>query len=143
VKPAPFEYVAPDSLSGALEALAQHGGEAKVLAGGQSLIPVLSFRLAQPAVLVDLNRIAELSYIRPAADGGLEVGAMTRQRRLEREPLVAARAPLLAEAGLTDLTSIAQLKALQSLDLSSCTGVGARPIPWPPPEFFPISSVFG
>jgi aerobic carbon-monoxide dehydrogenase medium subunit len=98
VKPAPFEYLAPDSLPVALDALAQHGGEAKVLAGGQSLIPVLSFRLAQPAVLVDLNRIAELSYVRPAEDGGLAVGAMTRQRRLEREPLVAARAPLLAEA---------------------------------------------
>lgn len=98
MKPAPFEYLAPDSLGAALEALAQHGAEAKVLAGGQSLIPVMNFRLAQPALLVDLNRIAELAFVRPADDGGLRLGAMTRQRRLERDPLIAARAPLLAEA---------------------------------------------
>jgi CO/xanthine dehydrogenase FAD-binding subunit len=97
MKPASFEYQAPESLPAALDLLARHGGEAKVLAGGQSLIPVMNFRLAQPALLVDLNRIAELSFLRRGDDGGLRIGAMTRQRRLERDPLVEAAAPLLAE----------------------------------------------
>jgi CO/xanthine dehydrogenase FAD-binding subunit len=97
VKPAPFEYVAPDSVEAALAVLAERGAEAKVLAGGQSLVPMMNFRLARPGVLVDLNRLRELDYVR--ADGGaLRLGAMTRQRRLERDPLVRGRAPLLAEA---------------------------------------------
>lgn len=98
MKPAPFEYQAPTSLEAALDLLARHGGDAKVLAGGQSLIPVMNFRLAQPALLIDLNRIPGLDFLRHGADGGLEIGAMTRQRRLERDPLVAEVAPLLAEA---------------------------------------------
>lgn len=98
MKPAPFEYQAPGSLEAALDLLARHGGEAKILAGGQSLIPVMNFRLAQPALLIDLNRVTELDFIRPGADGGLRVGALARQRRLERDPLVAERAPLLREA---------------------------------------------
>jgi carbon-monoxide dehydrogenase medium subunit len=98
MKPAPFAYEAPDSLSAALDLLARHGDEAKILAGGQSLIPVLNFRLSQPARLIDLNRIDGLSYIRRGADGGLSIGAMTRQRAVERSPLVAEVAPLLAEA---------------------------------------------
>jgi carbon-monoxide dehydrogenase medium subunit len=96
MKPAPFEYLAPDSLDAALEILAQSGGEAKLLAGGQSLIPVMNFRLAQPSLLVDLNRLRDLDYVRQE-DGGLRIGAMTRQRTLERDPLVAELAPLLAE----------------------------------------------
>ncbi|HEX3126771.1 MAG TPA: xanthine dehydrogenase family protein subunit M [Thermoanaerobaculia bacterium] len=96
MKPAPFEYLAPDSLDAALEALAGSGGDAKLLAGGQSLIPVMNFRLAQPAFLVDLNRVRELDYVRQE-DGGLRIGAMTRQRTLERDPLVARLSPLLAE----------------------------------------------
>ena len=98
MKPAPFDYLAPDSLEAALDALARHGGDAKILAGGQSLIPVMNFRLAQPAILVDLNKISELSFLRRGEDGGLTIGAMTRQRRLERDPLVAEAAPLLREA---------------------------------------------
>jgi carbon-monoxide dehydrogenase medium subunit len=97
MKPAPFEYQAPDSLEAALEVLSRHGGDAKVLAGGQSLIPVMNFRLAQPALLVDLNRIAALDFLRRGDDGGLRIGAMTRQRRLERDLLVKELAPLLAE----------------------------------------------
>lgn len=97
MKPAPFEYLAPDSLDAALDLLAHRGGEAKLLAGGQSLIPVMNFRLAQPTLLVDLNRLRGLDYLREDA-GGLRIGAMTRQRRLERDPLVARLAPLLSEA---------------------------------------------
>lgn len=96
MKPAPFEYLAPDSLDAALEALAGSGGDAKLLAGGQSLIPVMNFRLAQPTFLVDLNRVRELDYVREE-DGGLRIGAMTRQRTLERDPLIARLSPLLAE----------------------------------------------
>lgn len=98
MKPAPFEYQAPASLEAALEVLARHGGEAKVLAGGQSLIPVMNFRLAQPSLLVDVNRLAELDFVRRGEDGTLRIGALVRQRRLERDPLVAEAAPLLREA---------------------------------------------
>jgi aerobic carbon-monoxide dehydrogenase medium subunit len=98
MKPAPFEYEAPASLEAALDLLARHGGDAKILAGGQSLIPVMNFRLAEPALLIDINRVAELDFIRRDADGTLRIGALTRQRRLERDPLVAAAAPLLHEA---------------------------------------------
>ncbi|HLE85170.1 MAG TPA: FAD binding domain-containing protein, partial [Thermoanaerobaculia bacterium] len=97
MKPAPFAYHVPGSLPEALELLGRLGGEAKVLAGGQSLVPVMSFRLAQPAALVDLNRVAELDFLEPgAAGGGLRIGALVRQRRLERDAEVARRAPLLA-----------------------------------------------
>ncbi len=101
MKPAPFEYVAPASLVEALDVLARQGGDAKLLAGGQSLIPVMNFRLAQPALLIDLNRLAELDSVRKVGENGaseLRIGAMTRQRRLERDPLVASWAPLLREA---------------------------------------------
>jgi carbon-monoxide dehydrogenase medium subunit len=98
MKPAPFEYLAPDSLAAALEALAAHGGEAKLLAGGQSLIPAMNFRLAQPAVLIDLNRVSELDFVERQPDGSVRIGALTRQRRLERDPELARAAPLLAQA---------------------------------------------
>ncbi|HKV10600.1 MAG TPA: xanthine dehydrogenase family protein subunit M [Thermoanaerobaculia bacterium] len=98
MKPAPFEYQAPASLDAALAALARHGGDAKLLAGGQSLIPVMNFRLAQPAVLVDINKLSELDFVRRGEDGSLRIGSLVRQRRLEREPLVAEAAPLLREA---------------------------------------------
>lgn len=97
MKPAPFEYQAPSSLDAALDLVARRGGDAKVLAGGQSLIPVMNFRLAEPALLVDINKLAELDFIRRDDDGGLRIGALTRQRRLERDALVAEAAPLLHE----------------------------------------------
>ncbi len=95
MKPAPFQYFAPTSIDEALILLAEHGYDAKLLAGGQSLIPTMNFRLAQPAVLIDLNNIADLAYIQPTVDGGLRIGAMTRQRALEKSDLVVQRAPLL------------------------------------------------
>ena len=70
MKPAPFRYFAPRTLDETLALLAEHGDEAKVLAGGQSLVPAMNFRLAQPAVLVDLNRVDELAYV--AGGGGGE-----------------------------------------------------------------------
>ena len=96
MKPAAFDYHAPESLEEALALLNEYGYEAKLLAGGQSLIPTMNFRLARPAVLIDLNRIKELSYIEKNGSG-LRLGAMTRQRALERSELVANHAPLLHE----------------------------------------------
>jgi CO/xanthine dehydrogenase FAD-binding subunit len=97
MKPAAFEYLAPDTLGAALAAVAAHGDSGKVLAGGQSLIPVMNFRLAQPEILIDLNGVRELDFVR-RENGELRIGAMTRQRRLERDPEIARAAPLLAEA---------------------------------------------
>jgi carbon-monoxide dehydrogenase medium subunit len=98
MKPAAFDYHVPDSIDEALALLANTGEDAKLLAGGQSLIPAMNFRLAQPSCLIDLNRIGELDYITPTQDGGLGIGALTRQRQLERESEVVRRAPLIAEA---------------------------------------------
>jgi carbon-monoxide dehydrogenase medium subunit len=97
VKPAPFEYVRAESVAAAIEALTDGGYGAKVLAGGQSLIPAMNFRLAQPSVLVDLGGLDELRGICAGEDGGLIIGAMTSHRDVERSDLVAERAPLLAE----------------------------------------------
>ena len=96
MKPAPFAYFTPATLDEALALLAERGGDAKPLAGGQSLIPAMNFRLARPTVLVDLNRISELAYVR-AESGGVAIGAMTRQRTVERSDVVARATPLLAE----------------------------------------------
>jgi len=98
VKPAPFEYHRPETVDEALDLLAETGSDAKALAGGQSLVPAMNFRLARPAVLVDLNCIAALAYAKENGDGGLRIGAMTRQRAVERSDLVAGGASLLFEA---------------------------------------------
>jgi aerobic carbon-monoxide dehydrogenase medium subunit len=96
VKLPPFEYHLAESVEEAVALLAQFGDEAKVLAGGQSLVPLLSFRLARPAHLVDVNTITELAYI---SDGrGLEIGATVRHRAAERSEVVAAEAPIVAAA---------------------------------------------
>jgi len=96
MKPAPFEYVDPRTVDEALDHLHRHGEEAKVLAGGQSLAPMLNFRLARPAVLVDINRVAGLDGV-TETNGALRVGTLVRQRHLERA--IDGRFPLLA-AGL-------------------------------------------
>jgi aerobic carbon-monoxide dehydrogenase medium subunit len=95
MRPAPFEYVAASSAADAVEALRRHGDEAKVLAGGQSLIPMMALRLARPAVLVDINGCDDLAGLAESS-GTLSVGALARQRDLER--WAATRSPLLAEA---------------------------------------------
>ena len=98
MKPAPFDYYTPTSVDQALDHMAQLGYDAKILAGGQSLIPTMNFRLAQPSALIDLNNIPELFYIRPSDNGGVLVGAMTRQSTIERDPLIAERSPLVRAA---------------------------------------------
>jgi carbon-monoxide dehydrogenase medium subunit len=97
VKPSAFEYVAVASADEAVAELAAHGDAAKLLAGGQSLVPMLNLRLAAPGRLVDLNRVAGLASIEERA-GGVAIGAMTRQRAVETSALIAARVPLLADA---------------------------------------------
>jgi carbon-monoxide dehydrogenase medium subunit len=92
----PFEHHLAGSVEEVIGLLAEWGDEAKVLAGGQSLIPLLSFRLARPAHLIDINAISELSYIRHGT--GLEIGAMVRHREAERSIVVQAEAPLVAAA---------------------------------------------
>lgn len=98
MKPAPFDYYAPTELGEALAILAEHGDDAKLLAGGQSLMPMMNMRLATPQVVVDINRIAGLDGIAPSPEGGLSIGAMARQRTVERSAVVRQRNPLLADA---------------------------------------------
>ena len=97
MKPAPFEYHSPDSLEQALEIMSHYAGEAKVLAGGQSLVPAMNFRVVQPGVLIDLNRVSELSFIREEGEI-IRIGAMARERNLEFDSFIAKRIPLLTEA---------------------------------------------
>lgn len=97
MKPAPFEYYAPDTLEEVESLKDQYGDEAKCLAGGQSLVPAMNFRVVQPTMLVDLNRVAELSYIREER-ATIRIGAMTRERQLEFDRSIEKRTPLLHEA---------------------------------------------
>jgi aerobic carbon-monoxide dehydrogenase medium subunit len=97
MKPPRFDYHAPRTVDEAVALLARYGGDAKPLAGGQSLVPLLNFRLARPAALIDLNRIPALAGIRET-DGHVYFGAMTRQRAVEFSPIVARKLPLLTEA---------------------------------------------
>jgi carbon-monoxide dehydrogenase medium subunit len=95
MKPAPFKYFSPTTIDEALVLLSEHD-DAKILAGGQSLVPVMNFRLARPSVLIDLNRVDELFYIKER-DQSVAIGAMTRQRTVERDQTVARLAPLVVE----------------------------------------------
>jgi carbon-monoxide dehydrogenase medium subunit len=97
VKPAPFAYFAPSALDEALDILADRGREARVLAGGQSLIPLMNFRAVSPAALVDIGRIPGLDRIE-AENGAIRIGCMVRQRAAEYAPLIGERLPLLREA---------------------------------------------
>jgi CO/xanthine dehydrogenase FAD-binding subunit len=97
MKPPPFEYFAPNRTEEAIALLSEYGDAAKILAGGQSLVPMLNFRLARPQVLVDINRVDELAYI-SEFDKGIRIGALTRHRALETSPLVQAKCPILSFA---------------------------------------------
>jgi CO/xanthine dehydrogenase FAD-binding subunit len=97
MKPAAFDYVVADSIDAAVKGLAAAGGEAKLIAGGQSLVPMLNFRLLRPALLVDINRIPGLGSIEERADA-IHVGALSRHHRLETSSVIAEHLPVLAEA---------------------------------------------
>jgi|SRR5579863_1403889 len=94
--PAAFEYLCPKTIPEAIGLLQQHGEDAKILSGGQSLIPMMKFRLARPAYLVDINRISGLSYIHEQ-DGYLKIGGLTREADLEASALIHAKYPILAD----------------------------------------------
>lgn len=104
MKPAAFEYVVANSIEQAVAALAQAGGDAKILAGGQSLVPMLNFRLLRPAILVDINRIPDLAFIEDAGDA-VKIGALTRHHQLETSPVIAEHFPILSHA----MTHVAHL----------------------------------
>src|SRR3982074_210047 len=97
MKPASFEYHAPTTVDEALALLQANGPDSRVLAGGQSLVPMMNFRLAAPSVIVDLNRIRDLAYIRVQGDA-VCIGAMTRQRAIEFSAIVADKLPVLSAA---------------------------------------------
>ena len=98
MKPAPFDYVAPRTVAEAVDHLARHGRDARVLAGGQSLVRLMNTRLATPAVIVDINRVEGLDAI-AVENGSVRIGALARQRAAELSEVVRAEAPLFAEAG--------------------------------------------
>lgn len=97
MNPAPFDYVHAGSAEEAISLIGEHGDDAKFLAGGHSLLPLMKLRLASPSVLVDIGRIADLSYIREEGDD-IAIGALTRHTQLEHSDLLAAHAPLLRAA---------------------------------------------
>lgn len=98
MKPSSFDYLRPATIDEALRMLAEHGPEdGKILAGGQSLIPMMNFRVAAPAVLIDINRIGALAGVREDADA-IDIGALTRHNDVMTDPLVLRHAPLVAEA---------------------------------------------
>ena len=97
MKAAPFEYIRPATLAEACAVLGEHGGEAKLIAGGQSLVPMMAMRLARPAWLVDINRLEELKQVSVSSDA-LTIGAAVRQCVIERDPVAKANLPLLGKA---------------------------------------------
>ena len=98
MKPAPFKYIAAQSLEQALALKAEYGDDARFLAGGQSLVPTLNFRLTQPAALIDINPLTMCAGVQRAQSGRLRIGALTRYRQLERDPATARDLPLMREA---------------------------------------------
>ena len=104
MKPASFDYIAADSLDMAVAALATAGADAKIIAGGQSLVPMLNFRLLRPSLLVDINRIAGLAFI-TETENDIRVGALTRHHQLETSPVIARHLPVLSCA----MTHVAHL----------------------------------
>ena len=104
MKPASFDYIAADSLDMAVAALAAAGADAKIIAGGQSLVPMLNFRLLRPSILVDINRIPGLAFI-AETENDIRVGALTRHHQLETSPVIARHLPVLSCA----MTHVAHL----------------------------------
>ena len=92
MKPPPFDFVSPKTVGEVVSLLKEHEADAKLIAGGQSLMPLLNMRLARPGILIDLSKVADLDYIKEA-DGGLAIGAMTSQRTVERSEQVKSRQP--------------------------------------------------
>lgn len=97
MKPPPFDYFAADCVEAAVQALTDAGGDGKLIAGGQSLMPMLNFRLLRPSILIDINRIPGLAYVRDEGDE-IRIGSLTRHRTLETSDIIAKQFPVLHEA---------------------------------------------
>jgi 2-furoyl-CoA dehydrogenase FAD binding subunit len=97
MKPCAFEYLSPKSVEEAINLLDRYGDDAKIIAGGQSLVPMMNFRLARPEILIDINGIKELEYIKTEGDE-LVIGALTRERDIEQSPVVVEKWPILSKA---------------------------------------------
>lgn len=124
--PAPFEYARPATLDEAVSTLAQGGEEAKVLAGGQSLMPLLRLRLAYPELVIDLNRVAELRGVRDEGDS-LAIGAMTAHHDVVRDPLVQQHCALLAKATATVADPAVRHRGTLGGSLAHCDAAGDLP----------------
>ena len=154
MKPAPFEYFCPDEIGDAVELLSRHGEDGKILAGGQSLMPLMNLRLARPRVVVDINHLTALDYISRGAGDELTIGALTRQRSLEQSmvvknlnPLLAATMPLIGHFQIRNRGTIggslahadpaAELPAVSlALDVEFVVTSAAGERRIPAPEFF-------
>jgi carbon-monoxide dehydrogenase medium subunit len=97
MKPVAFDYRCPDTLNDALTVLSESAGDVKIMAGGQSLVPMLNFRVVRPDMVIDISRLIELDFVRLRPDGGLDIGALTRHRVLETSPLVAQHYPVIPD----------------------------------------------
>ena len=117
MKPAPFDYRRPKSIGDAAALLVEHAGEARILAGGQTLVPMLNFRLAAPSMLVDINNIDRLDRIELRHDG-LELGALVRWHEIETSQIVRTANPLLSEAGVRELGFEAASGELAGYDIA-------------------------
>ena len=124
--PASFDYSSPKTLSEAISLLAKHGADAKILAGGQSLIPLMKMRLAGPKHLIDLNGIGDLSYIKEA-DGHLTIGAMTREADLDSSDLIKKKYPILADTAAVAVQITLDGNNIKSVGIG-LTNVGMTPI---------------
>ena len=127
MKPPRFSYHDPTTVEEALGLLTRHGDAAKILAGGQSLMPMLNFRLVRPGHVIDINRLADLATVVPGPDGGLQIGALVRQRALERSALIRERCPLMALA--LPFVGHAQIRARGTLGGSLAHGDPAAELP--------------
>lgn len=154
MKPAPFEYFCPDEIGDAVELLSRHGEDGKILAGGQSLMPLMNLRLARPRVVVDINHLTALDYISRGAGDELTIGALTRQRSLEQSmvvknlnPLLTATMPLIGHFQIRNRGTIggslahadpaAELPAVSlALDVEFVVTSAAGERRIPAPEFF-------
>ena len=124
--PTAFDYIRAESVDAALDSLAEHGDEAKLLAGGHSLVPLMKLRLAAPAVIVDIGRLDSLAYIR-AEEGEIAIGALTSLRDIERSSLLAAQAPIVAYAA--SRVGDPQVRNRATLGGSVAHGDGASDLP--------------
>ena len=97
MKPAPFDYIALNSIEEITSALNEYGDDAKILAGGQSLVPAMNFRLLQPTMLLDINNVSKLDYVKLNGDKTLKIGALTRQSTIEKDEIIKEKFPLLHE----------------------------------------------